>query len=101
FEDGAVDFRGRRDSQIKLRGYRVELSEVEAALSFHPGVERAAVVVREDGAAGRRLVAYVATRGPTSSEALREHLRAHLPEYMVPAAIVCLDALPLNPHGKI
>ncbi|HEX2202458.1 MAG TPA: amino acid adenylation domain-containing protein [Longimicrobium sp.] len=102
-EDGTVEFLGRLDTQVKLRGYRVELGEVEAALAAQPRVEQAAVVVREDVPGDRRLVAYVTPSGerPPAAAALRDALRAELPEYMVPAAVVVLDAIPLTPHGKV
>ena len=96
--DGALEFGGRLDAQVKLRGFRVEPGEVEAALGLHPAVREAAVVVQGEGAA-RRLVAYAT--GGASSAALREHLRERLPEYMVPAAFVALDWLPLTPSGKL
>ncbi|MFJ8334367.1 amino acid adenylation domain-containing protein [Streptomyces sp. NPDC094437] len=109
--DGAVEFVGRADHQVKLRGHRVELGEVAAALRAHPGVEQAVAVVRQDdGPDIRRLVAYaVASRrtGPRpaapelDAAQLRAHLAASLPAYMVPAAVVVLDALPLTPNGKI
>jgi amino acid adenylation domain-containing protein/non-ribosomal peptide synthase protein (TIGR01720 family) len=102
--DGAIEFLGRTDDQVKLRGNRVELGEVEARLAREAGVARAAAVVRADGPGEARLVAYVtptdATQ-PPDPEALRDALAATLPEPMVPAAIVVLDALPLAPSGKV
>jgi amino acid adenylation domain-containing protein len=98
--DGAIDFLGRSDHQVKIRGFRVELGEIESALLLHPGVREAAVVVRqEDGAAGMRLIAFVA--GEAASQELRETLGRQLPEYMVPAAFVILPELPLLPNGKV
>src|SRR6185312_5487301 len=96
--DGEIEFLGRLDHQVKIRGLRIELGEIEAALLALPGVREAAVLAREE-AGGRRLVAYVA--GEVSAEALRTTLREQLPEYMVPAAFVTLDALPLSPNGKV
>ncbi|MEU2251512.1 amino acid adenylation domain-containing protein, partial [Streptomyces sp. NPDC019224] len=89
------------DDQVKVRGFRVELGEIEAALTEHPHIARAAVMVRTDEEA--RLVAYVvpATGQAVPMDALRAHLRERLPEYMVPAAFVSLDALPLTPNGKL
>ncbi|MGW2397434.1 amino acid adenylation domain-containing protein [Kitasatospora sp. NPDC001664] len=95
--DGLLDFLGRTDDQVKIRGYRIELGEVAAALTTHPAVARAAVVVGE----GRRLVGYAVPSGPVTPEELRAHLRTVLPDYMVPAATVLLDALPLTVNGKL
>jgi hypothetical protein len=101
-EDGSIEFLGRVDHQIKLRGYRIELSEIEAALLRHPAIEDAVVLLREDGPAGKRLVAYVTTHEASADEAvLRRYLREALPDYMVPSAIVALAAMPLTHNGKI
>jgi amino acid adenylation domain-containing protein len=100
--DGVVEFGGRVDHQVKLRGFRIEPAEIESALARHPEVDRAAVVVDGEGAE-KRLVAYVVGRGhgtPTADE-LRSFLRRSLPPYMVPAAFVALDAFPLTPNGKL
>jgi amino acid adenylation domain-containing protein len=97
--DGNLVILGRTDSQVKVRGYRVEPGEVEAALRRHPDVSACLVVVREDRPDDRRLVAYVV--GGAAPEALREHLRQSLPEYMVPGAFVPLAALPQTPTGKL
>ncbi len=101
--DGAIEFLGRRDGQVKLRGFRIELGEVEAALAAHPDVEEAVAVARRDAAGEAHLVAYaVPTRGRSATpEGLREHLAVRLPAFMVPAAVVLLDALPLDPNGKV
>jgi non-ribosomal peptide synthetase component F len=101
--DGAIEYLGRLDHQIKLRGLRIELGEIEAALSGHPAVEECAVVAREDSPGDVRLVAYLVGSGgisPSVSE-LRDHLKAGLPEYMVPSIFVILEALPLSPNGKL
>ncbi|HEX8275252.1 MAG TPA: amino acid adenylation domain-containing protein, partial [Longimicrobiaceae bacterium] len=100
---GELEFLGRVDQQVKIRGFRIEPGEVEAALLLHPAVRDAVAVVREDAPGERRLVAYVAAaEGETADAAeLRAHLRGRLPEYMVPSAVVVLDALPLTPTGKV
>ncbi|MFI5958878.1 amino acid adenylation domain-containing protein [Cryptosporangium sp. NPDC051539] len=98
--DGLLEFRGRVDTQVKLRGQRVELGEIEARLREQPGVTGAAVLVREDTPGDQRLVAYL-TPEPDDPAAVREALRQALPDFMVPTSIVGLDALPLNPNGKL
>ncbi|HEY7485632.1 MAG TPA: amino acid adenylation domain-containing protein [Streptosporangiaceae bacterium] len=98
--DGTVEFLGRLDNQIKLRGLRIELGEIEAALRGLPGVRDAAVIVREDRPGDKRLVGYLAGGAP-DHVAVRAELKRSLPDYMVPAAFVDLDALPLNPNGKL
>jgi amino acid adenylation domain-containing protein len=101
--DGQVEFAGRGDRQIKIRAFRVDPAEIEAALSQHPSLAHAIVVCREDVPEQTRLVAYLVVRAgpePAMSE-LRAFLRAKLPDYMVPTAIVFLESLPLTPNGKI
>jgi amino acid adenylation domain-containing protein len=101
--DGTLEFFGRRDGQIKLRGYRIELGEIEARLAAHPAVREAAARVHEWAGGDRRLVGYVVPSGEQipSAEMLREHLRATLPDFMVPALYVTLRALPQTPNGKL
>ena len=105
--DGLIEYLGRIDNQVKVRGFRIELGEVEAALAALPVVQEAAVLAREDGALGdKRLVAYVVVKpgavgGQSDATALREALRAFLPDFMLPSHFVMLDALPLNPNGKV
>jgi amino acid adenylation domain-containing protein len=101
--DGILEILGRVDEQVKIRGVRVELGEVRAALGRHEGVWESALLVHEAGPGDHRLAAYVVPRpGSTlDREELRRHLRLELPEPMVPSAFVLLDALPLTPNGKI
>jgi amino acid adenylation domain-containing protein len=99
--DGLLEFVGRLDHQIKIRGFRVELGEVEAALKAHPGLVDAVVVAREQAVGGRGLIAYVVAREPLDARRLREFLGDRLPAYMVPSAFVVLDELPRTPHGKV
>jgi amino acid adenylation domain-containing protein len=101
--DGSLEFVGRADDQVKLRGFRIELGEIEAALARIPAVGQSAVALREDGAGGKQLVAYVVPRNgttPTPTE-LRGFLSGQLPEYMVPSAWVVLPELPRLANGKV
>jgi acyl carrier protein len=98
--DGTLEFLGRTDFQVKVRGFRIELGEIEAALLAMEGVREAVVVVRGEPA-DPRLVAYVVGEGAADAARLRAGLRERLPEHMVPAALVALEALPLTPNGKV
>ncbi|MFE9727907.1 amino acid adenylation domain-containing protein [Streptomyces sp. NPDC005794] len=112
-EDGLLEYLGRTDDQISLRGFRVEPGEVEAALAAHPAVRRAAVVMREDTPGDARLVAYAVPTEPEAGDGtppsapglptahIVEYLRRTLPPYMVPSHLVELPALPVTPNGKI
>jgi len=99
--DGQIEFLGRNDFQVKVRGQRVEPGEVEARLSSHPHVREAVVMAREHGPGGQRLVAYYVASGNVDAESLRAHLLERLPDYMVPAAYVRLEQFPLMPNGKL
>jgi len=101
-ENGDLEYLGRIDDQVKIRGFRIELGEIEAVLARHPAVRDAVVLARQDAGLDKRLVAYVVAAGRQGEliEQLKTHLRAKLPEYMVPAHYVLLDQLPLTPNGK-
>jgi acyl carrier protein len=101
--DGNIEFLGRIDNQVKIRGFRIELGEIEAVLSQHPRVRQAAVIVREDTADDKRLVAYIVSvpdNAPSAAE-LHRFLMEKLPDYMVPSSFVFLNALPVTPNGKL
>jgi len=101
--DGNIDFLGRIDDQVKFRGYRIELGEIEAVLGQHDAIQQAVVVAREDQPGDRRLVAYaVASPGMSAlASELRSYLQQKLPEYMVPAAFMFLESMPLTGNGKL
>ena len=101
--NGEIEFLGRIDRQVKIRGFRIELEEIERILVRHPAIEDAAVAVHEDGIGGRRLAAYVTLRSNQSATAkqMRNHLREHVPDYMLPSWFVVLNSLPLSSAGKI
>ena len=101
--DGLIEFIGRLDNQVKIRGFRIELSEVEAVLAKHPAITASVVIVHENEAGMKQLVAYAVkdAEQELGTAELRQHFKAHVPDYMVPAAFVMLDALPLTPNGKV
>ena len=106
--DGVIEYLGRMDHQVKIRGHRIELGEIEARLREHAGVREAVVLAREDTPGAKRLVAYYTSSSANDpeqevvgAEQLRLHLSASLPEYMVPAAYVRLESLPLTSNGKL
>lgn len=98
--DGSVMFLGRGDSQVKIRGHRIELSEIEAVLARHPRIRQAVVLAQVDSSS-QRLIAYCVATAEVSPLQLREHLGEQLPDYMVPAQFVFIDSVPLTPNGKI
>ncbi|HYD81949.1 MAG TPA: condensation domain-containing protein, partial [Paucimonas sp.] len=99
--DGVIEYLGRIDHQVKLRGFRIELPEIEACLLGHPAIREAVVLVREDRPGDKRLAAYLVTAEEVTEEEARSHVQASLPDYMVPSAFVMLDAMPMNPNGKL
>ena len=108
FRDGNIEFLGRNDFQVKIRGFRIELGEIEARLAKHPAVREAVVLAREERPGDKRLVAYYTTalndgseENAPNAEQLRAFLSASLPEYMVPAAFIALEAWPLTSNGKL
>ncbi|WP_370644037.1 amino acid adenylation domain-containing protein [Myxococcus sp. RHSTA-1-4] len=99
--DGNLEFLGRADTQVKLRGFRVELAEIESVLGKYPSIEAAVVLLRQDPGSPARLVAYLVSATEPDTSALRDYLRERLPDYMVPALFLRLDAFPLTPNGKV
>ena len=100
--DGNLEFLGRLDQQVKIRGNRIELGEVQSVLANHPGVRKAVVTAFDNGSGGKELAAYWVAEAPVPPvEQLRDFLRKSLPEYMIPSVFVALDAIPLLPNGKV
>ncbi|MDB5766296.1 MAG: Amino acid adenylation, partial [Collimonas fungivorans] len=99
--DGSLVYLGRNDFQVKIRGFRIELGEIETQLASHPAIREAVVIAREDTPGDKRLVAYIVVNEEVDAETLRAHLSLNVPDYMVPAAYVTLDALPLTTNGKL
>ena len=101
--DGEIQYLGRLDHQVKIRGFRIELGEIEAVLARHDGVRQSLVAAREDEPHGKQVVAYIVCQPGRllSSDELRSHIKNSLPDFMVPAAFVFLDAFPLTPNGKV
>ena len=103
FEDGNIEFLGRFDFQVKLRGLRIEMGEIETALGSYPLIQESIVIIREDIPGDKRIVAYVVPRNenPITTSELRRYLKEKLPEFMVPSSFVILAKLPINPNGKV
>jgi amino acid adenylation domain-containing protein len=101
--DGKLDCLGRIDHQLKIRGYRIELGEIESVLGAHPGVKTNAVVLREDVAGEKQLVAYVVSKqeGKLTSGDLRDYLKTKIPDWMVPSAILLIEQMPMTTNGKV
>lgn len=101
--NGHIEYLGRTDNQVKIRGFRIELGEIETALTYHPTVKAAAVIVQEDAVEQKRLIAYLVPQAgcQLDFDALRYFLAEKLPEYMLPAFMTALAALPLTPSGKV
>jgi amino acid adenylation domain-containing protein len=100
-DGGNIEFLGRLDHQVKIRGFRIELGEIEAALAGHPHIREAVVVARTEESGEKRLVAYLVADGAPEPTELRAFLKLSLPDYMLPAAFMYLEALPLTPNGKV
>jgi D-alanine--poly(phosphoribitol) ligase subunit 1 len=100
-DDGNIEFLGRMDFQVKIRGLRIELGEIEAVLSNHPAVQDGIVLVKETTETIVHLVAYMTTKEEVAAGELKNYMKAHLPDYMIPSEFVVLDTLPLSPTGKV
>ena len=101
---GAIEYIGRIDHQVKIRGYRIELKEIETVLSLHPYVKEAVVIVYEDELKNKQLVAYWKPHKKNQTGSVKEfqkYLNTKLPDYMIPAAFVCMEQFPLTPNGKL
>ena len=101
--DGTLEFLGRVDHQVKVRGFRIELDEIEATLALHPAVRETVVIVREDTPSDKRIVAYIVLKGDMTLSVSEAYafLKERLPDYLIPSTFVQMPALPLNPHGKM
>lgn len=98
---GDIDFVGRRDFQVKIRGFRVELTEIEGRIREFPGISDATVLAQDDAGGGKRVVAYIVSASPVDIKALNAFIEEKLPVYMVPAATMQIDSIPLNQNGKV
>jgi amino acid adenylation domain-containing protein/non-ribosomal peptide synthase protein (TIGR01720 family) len=99
--NGDLEYLGRIDHQVKIRGFRIELGEIESVISLYAGIREVVVIAREDKPGDKKLVAYYCAAQEIALDALRAHMKASLPDYMIPAALVRMDALPLTSNGKV
>ena len=99
--NGDLEYLGRVDHQVKIRGFRIELGEIESVMSVYPGIREAVVIAYEAKPGEKRLAAYFCASGEIALDALRAHMKVRLPDYMIPAAFVRMDALPLTSNGKV
>ena len=99
--NGDLEYLGRIDHQVKIRGFRIELGEIESVMSLYPGIREVVVIAREDKPGDKKLVAYYCAPQEVALDALRAHMKASLPDYMVPAAFMRMDTLPLTSNGKV
>jgi non-ribosomal peptide synthase protein (TIGR01720 family) len=99
--NGDLEYLGRIDHQVKIRGFRIELGEIESVISLYPGIREVVVITREDKPGDKKLVAYYCAAQEVALDAMRAHMKARLPDYMVPAAVMRMEALPLTSNGKV
>ncbi len=99
--NGDLEYLGRIDHQVKIRGFRIELGEIESVISLYPGIREVVVIAREDKPGDKKLVAYYCAAQEVAHDALRAHMKVRLPDYMVPAALMRMDVLPLTSNGKV
>jgi amino acid adenylation domain-containing protein/non-ribosomal peptide synthase protein (TIGR01720 family) len=99
--NGDLEYLGRIDHQVKIRGFRIELGEIESVISLYPGIREVVTIAREDKPGDKKLVAYYCAAHEVALDAIRAHIKAALPDYMVPAAFMRMDALPLTSNGKV
>jgi non-ribosomal peptide synthase protein (TIGR01720 family) len=99
--NGDLEYLGRIDHQVKIRGFRIELGEIESVISLYPGIREVVVITREDKPGDKKLVAYYCAAQEIALDAMRTHMKVRLPDYMIPAAFMRMDALPLTSNGKV
>ena len=98
--DGKIEYLGRRDFQVKIRGLRIELGEIESNVREYPGIRDCVAIVKEYSESVALIIIYYSAKGPILVDDLKEHLKTHLPDYMVPNQFVEIDEIPLSPNGK-